>query len=403
MWPILLLALLAQAPDYLAEGLKALDAGKPDEAVESFTKAVAADPADYSAHFNLALAYSMGGKDAEAIPEYKKTLELRPGLYEAQLNLSISLLNTNDPAAAIPLLKAAGEQKPKEFRPVYYLGDALLATKQLEEAAAAYEKAVEMDAASAGAELGLGQSLARQGRRNEAEPHYRKAANLDRSYHTFLLELATLYEDHQELAQALSIYREFPDDPGAQERAGLMLLQTGQAAAAITTLEPVVAKSPTPANQIALAQAYVKEKQLAKAEPLVAKGVAAAPQDYDLRMFHGRILRDERRFPSASEEFSAATKLKPDAVEAWTELAGVLIMAEQPIDGLAALDRVHTLGAETSGHFYLRAITLDRLQQSKDALEAYNKFLATNQGANPDQEFMARQRIKALEKVLGKR
>jgi len=403
MWPILLLALLAQAPDYLAEGLKALDAGKPDEAVESFTKAVAADPADYSAHFNLALAYSMGGKDAEAIPEYKKTLELRPGLYEAQLNLSISLLNTNDPAAAIPLLKAAGEQKPKEFRPVYYLGDALLATKQLEEAAAAYEKAVEMDAASAGAELGLGQSLARQGRRNEAEPHYRKAANLDRSYHTFLLELATLYEDHQELAQALSIYREFPDDPGAQERAGLMLLQTGQAAAAITTLEPVVAKSPTPANQIALAQAYVKEKQLAKAEPLVAKGVAAAPQDYDLRMFHGRILRDERRFPSASEEFSAAAKLKPDAVEAWTELAGVLIMAEQPIDGLAALDRVHTLGAETSGHFYLRAITLDRLQQSKDALEAYNKFLATNQGANPDQEFMARQRIKALEKVLGKR
>ena len=43
-----------------------------------------------------------------------------------------------------------------------------------------------------------------------------------------------------------------------------------------------------------------------------------------------RILRDERRFPSAAEEFSAAAKIKPDAAEAWTELAGVLIMAEQP-------------------------------------------------------------------------
>ena len=183
----------------------------------------------------------------------------------------------------------------------------------------------------------------------------------------------------------------------------MMLLQTGQSATAITTLEPVVAKSPTPANQIALAQAYVKEKQLVKAEPLAAISVKAAPEDFDLRMFHGRILRDERRFPSAAEEFSAAAKIKPDAAEAWTELAGVLIMAEQPLDGLAALDKVHTLGAETAGHFYLRAITLDRLQRSKEALEAYTKFLAASQNVNPDQEFMARQRIKALDRESGKR
>jgi tetratricopeptide (TPR) repeat protein len=403
MWPILLLVLLAQAPDFLAEGLKALDSGNSGTAVESFTKAVAADPADYSAHFNLALAYSMGGKDAQAIPEYRKALELHPGLYEAQLNLSISLLNTNDPATAIPLLKEATMRKPKEFRPVYYLGDALLATNELAGAVAAYERATELDAASAGAELGLGQALARQGHRNEAEPHYRKAAKLESEYHTFLLELASLYEEHRELPQALDIYREFPDNPGAQERAGVLMLQTGQSAAAITTLEPVVAKSPTPANRAALAQAYVKEKQLAKAEPLAAQAVTAAPEDFDLRMFYGRILRDQRRFPSAAEQFSAAAKIKPDAAEAWTELAGVLIMAEQPVDGLAALDHVHTLGAETSGHFYLRAITLDRLQRPKDALEAYNQFLASSQNQNPDQEFMARQRVKALEKELGKR
>ena len=402
MWLILFVALLAQAPDYVAEGLKALDAGNPDAAVESFNKAIAADPADYSAHFNLALAYSISNKDAQAIPEYKKTLELHPGLYEAQLNLSMSLLNAHDPAAAIPFLKAAGEQRPKEFKPVYYLGTALLETKQFAEAVMAFEKAVEMDAASAAAELGLGQALAQQGHRNEAEPHYRKASNLEHAYHTYLLELATLFEEHGELPQALDIYREFPDDPGAQERAGVLLLHTGQSASAIATLEPIVAKSPTPANQIALAQAYVKEKQLAKAEPLTAKSVAAAPEDFELRMFYGRILRDERRFPSASEQFSAAAKIKPDSVEAWTELANVLIVGDQPLDGLAALDKVHALGAETAGHFYLRAITLDRLKQNKDALEAYNKFLAASQD-NPDQEFTARQRVKVLEKILGKR
>jgi tetratricopeptide (TPR) repeat protein len=403
MWPILLFAFLAQAPNYVSEGLKALDAGNSSAAVDAFSNAVAADPADYSAHFNLGLAYSLSNQDALAIREYKRTLELHPGLYEAQLNLSMSLLNTKNPAEAIPFLQAAVEQRSKEFKPVYYLASALLETKQLAEAAAEFEKAVEMDAASAGAELGLGQALAQQGHRNEAEPHYRKAANLDHTYHTYLLELATLYEEHGEAAQALDIYREFPDDPGAQERTGLLLLQTGQSAAAVSTLEPVVEKSPTPANQIALAQAYVKEKQLAKADPIAAKGVASAPEDFELRMFYGRILRDQRKFPSAVEQFTAAARIKPDAAQAWTELAGVLIMAERPVDGLAALDKVHALGAETSGHFYLRAITLDRLNQTKDALEAYNKFLAASQNVNPDQEFIARQRVKVLEKELGKR
>jgi len=402
MWLILFVALLAQAPDYVAEGLKALDAGNSDAAVESFRKAIAADPSDYSAHFNLALAYSISNQDALAIPEYKKALELRPGLYEAQINLSMSLLNAHDPTAAIPFLKAAAEQRPNEFKPVYYLGTALLETKQVGDAITAFEKAVEMDAASAGAELGLGQALAQQGHRNEAEPHYRKASNLEHSYHSFLLELATLYEQYGELPQALDIYREFPDDPGAQERAGVLLLRTGQSAAAIATLEPIVAKSPTPANQIELAQAYIKEKQPAKAEPLAAKGVAAAPEDFDLRMFYGRILRDQRKFPPAAEQFSAAGKIKPDSVEAWSELANVLIVGDQPVDGLAALDKVRALGAETAGHFYLRAITLDRLKQNKDALEAYNKFLAASQD-NPDQEFNARQRVKVLERILGKR
>ena len=79
MWLILFVALLAQAPDYLAEGLKALDAGNPDAAVESFTKAIAADPADYSAHFNLALAYSISNKDAQAIPSTKRLWNCIPG------------------------------------------------------------------------------------------------------------------------------------------------------------------------------------------------------------------------------------------------------------------------------------------------------------------------------------
>jgi tetratricopeptide (TPR) repeat protein len=403
MWSVLLIALLAQSSDFNAEGLKALDAGKNDAAVELFTKAISADPTDYSAHFNLALAYSLSSKDAAAIPEYKIVLELHPGVYEAELNLGLSLINTRDAVDAVPYLKQAVAQKPQEFRPNYYLAEALLGAQQFADAAAVFATALTLDPKSAPAELGAGQALAHQGSRKEAEPHYRKAATLDPSDHDFLLELASLYEDHRESQEAIALYREFPNNPAAQEHAGVLLLEVGQTADAISVLEKVVAKSPSPANRLALARAYVKNQQLTKAEPLAAQNASAAPTDYDLRMFYGTILRDQRKFPEAEREFSAASVAKPDSVDAWTELAGVLLLEEMLPQGLDALDHVRALGAETSGHLYLRAMTLDKLKKNKEAVEYYDKFLAADKNKNPDQEFHARQRIQILERDLGKR
>src|SRR5205085_11706475 len=86
------LLFLLQSPDFNEEGRKALEAQKYEEAAQDFTKAIAADAKDYTAHFHLALAQSMLKKDAEAIAEYKYVLELLPWLYEVQLNLVILIL-----------------------------------------------------------------------------------------------------------------------------------------------------------------------------------------------------------------------------------------------------------------------------------------------------------------------
>jgi tetratricopeptide (TPR) repeat protein len=84
-------------------------------------------------------------------------------------------------------------------------------------------------------------------------------------------------------------------------------------------------------------------------------------------------------------------------------LAGVLTLAEQYPQALAALDRVHALGQEIPGDYYLRAIIEDKLHQFKPALEAYRKFLASSDGKNPDEEFKARQRARIIETMLNKR
>lgn len=353
----------------MAAGMKALDEKDYPRAIEAFRQATAAEPDNYAAHFNLAFAYTMADRDAEAVPEYKRVLELHPGVYEAQLNL----------------------------------GNSLFRLKQFADADAAFRATLALKMDSAAAESGLGRSLAREQSFAEADTHYRKAAVLDPSYKDLLLELATLEEDAHHAPEAMAILREFPMNPVAQEHLGALLLASGKSADAIPPLEFAVAQSPTAANRLELAQAYSKEKQLAKAEPLAAAALSAAPEDNDLRMFYGRLLRDQRKFPEAAAQFQEAATRQPNLVEAWNELAGVLLVSEHYPEALAAFDHVRALGAETPANLFFRGLAYDHLNQAKQALDNYNGFLAQSKGAFPTQEFQARQRVLLLEKELGKR
>ena len=148
--------------------------------------------------------------------------------------------------------------------------------------------------------------------------------------------------------------------------------------------------------------AYIKNKEPEKALPLAEQILAADPNDFEVRMLHGRILRDQRKFPAAAQDFYRGTQMKPDSAEAWSEFAGVLVMAEDYPAALGALDRLAALHAEKQCHLYLRAIVLDRVRQLKPALESYQKFLAMSNGQSPDEEFKARQRVRILQREISK-
>ena len=403
MWPATLFVLFfAFQTNFYDSGIKALDDKRYADAVANFTKAIAADPKDYTAYFNLALAYSLQGNDADAVPQYKKTLELKPDLYQANLNLSISLLRLKRAAEAVPYLTSAVAEKPKEYRPNYYLGAALLGSGDFAKAQQAFVTATEIDPQSPDAELGLGHALEKQNRLADAAPHYQKAAELNPAFRRDLLELGSLYEAQNQPNEALAIYQQFPDDAGAQERLGALLIAANRPADAIPHLEIAVAKSPTPANQAALATAFVKSNQADKALPVVDQILAATPNDFDIRMLHGRIVRDQRKFPQAAQDFRTAIALKPDDPQAWSELAVSLVMAEDYPAALSALDKLAALHAEKPGHVYLRALILDKINDRKGALASYQRFLALSNGQSPDEEFKARQRAKLLERELRK-
>ena len=403
MWAFAAVLFFLQAPDYIAEGLQALDAAKYSQAAELFGKAVAADPNDYAAHFHLALSYTMLKRDADGIAEYKKALELKPGLYEAELNLGILLIRDKEPVDAAQCLQQAVDRKPKEFRPRLYWAQALLDSGDAAKAEEQYRAALDLNAKSAAAELGLAHAQARQDRLPDAAPHFRAAAQLDPTYRDNLLELAELYQKNHQNAEAIAIYQEFPENAAAQERVGQLLLENKRSAEAIAPLEAAMRKDPTPANRLALATAYLFEKQFAKALPLLDQSVAAEPANYSLHMMYGRGLRDSKKYDPAAQQFFQATKLKPDSREAWNELAGMLYLMEKFPESLAALDHAHQLGDDTPANYYFHAITYDKLRALKPALDNYREFLARSNGQFPDEEWKARQRAKLLDRELSKR
>ncbi len=400
MWVCAAAFLMLQGTDYSAEGMKAMEERRFEAAAEDFAKAVASDPKDYYAHFNLAQAYGLLHRNTEGIAEYRKVLELKPGLYEAELNAGILLMRESEPAEALPLLAKAAEQKPEEFLPRYSLAAAQYQTGALADAEASYRRALEIDPKSAASESGLAHALARQGKLDDAAPHFQNAARLDPQYRKGLLELAGLYEQRQQTAEAAAIYRQFPENAAIQEHLGRMMLDTKQYADALPRLEAAYANERTQANRVPLAAAYVFTGQLDKALALLPAAVGAEPANYDLRMMYARALRDRKQFAAAAVQFEQAAQLKPEDPRAWTETGDMLYMIEAYPQALAAFDRARQLGENTPGVWFFRAIILDKLRQLKPALEAYRQFLSMSQGKLPDQEFQARQRARILEREL---
>src|SRR5262249_1724077 len=149
-------------------------------------------------------------------------------------------------------------------------------------------------------QLGMARVLAREGKIVEAAPYFRQAAELDSEYRDALLELAGLYEKHGRTAEAIEVYNQFPENPAAQERVGTLLIASKQDAQAIPRLEGAYGKSPSSANRVALAQAYVFDNQSTKALPLLDKAVAEEPGNFDLRLMYAHALRDAKQYPGAA-------------------------------------------------------------------------------------------------------
>ena len=76
-----------ETPDMvLDKGTEHLLAGRTDEAIAEYDRAIEMRPAFASAYYNRGLAYSYKGDTTLALKDYTKAIDLEPGMYQAFYN-----------------------------------------------------------------------------------------------------------------------------------------------------------------------------------------------------------------------------------------------------------------------------------------------------------------------------
>ena len=394
--------------DLLDEAQKDIDANNFEAAIAPLQKFIAEKPDLAFAHFQLGYAYTALKRGDEARAEYERAIALDAKMPEAYLNLGILLLDKQEYAAAVAPLSKAVELLPAQSRPRSLLAIAQDRSGDKEGAGRSFESVLHLDPNDFAANQYLGDLDLRSGKPGEAERRFRHALEIRPDTREALQGLAQSLET-QNKPEAADAYRKYltvvPDDIGARARLIHLLVAAQKYDAALAELDRAGAGKPPSLDSLRMrADIQIAQNKLSDAVATLQQAITLAPRDAQLTGGLGRIYLQKRDFPAAERELKTALQLDPNNLVYMKDLSSTYYLAGNCPATLATLDVVAKSEPPGSGAWFIRALCYDKLHQFKPALEAYDNFLALEQGRTSDQVWQAQQRSKVLKHMLeGKR
>jgi tetratricopeptide (TPR) repeat protein len=367
--------------------------------------AVAKDPKNYLAWFDLGLVLNQTRRRPEAIEAYRKSVAINPEVFESTMNLGM-LLAASGSAEAETFLRAATQLKPAEkpeqgwARAWGVLGD-VLKEKDPAEALHAYAAAAKFDPKDPRPHLAAGAVLERQGNLPAAAAEFQKALELDLNSSEALDGLAGVYTREKQWAEAESALRRLlklePANVAAQVHLGRVLLAQGRKQESAAQLEAAAQNSTDPAAERELAAFYLETQQYEPAAAHYRRLLARDPKNAGLHHALGLVLTGQRKFAEAEAELAAAVVADPNLKQAYFDLAFAAQRNKDYATAIRALDMRARFYPENPGTYFLRATAYDSLRDYKQAAQNYHEFLRVANGQYPDEEWKARHRLKAIE------
>lgn len=369
-------------------------------------KAVADDPANYEAWFDLGFVENGLGKLDESIAAYRKSVAAKPDVFESNLNLGLQLAKSGKPGAE-EFLRAATQLKPTshfdEGRARAWLSLAhVLETAKPDDALAAYQHAAELQPKDPEAYLAMGLLLEKQEKFSDAEQEYKQALTLDPASADALTGLANIYMRGRRFPEAEAELRKLvaanTNDVTARIQLGRVLAAQGKNGEAIAELQAATKLDPQNVSlQRDLADLYLLAKKYDLAEAAYRSLLTVDLNDAGVHENLGKALLEQKKFVDAQKEFLAAVKLKPDMAVAYGDLAFAASENKNYPLAIQALDARAKIVPDEPITYFLRASAYDHLKDLKRASANYHLFLNVANGKYPEQEWQAKHRLIAIE------
>jgi len=370
-------------------------------------KAVAAEPTDYRAWFDLGYVYNATDRLTEAIEAYRKSVAAKQDVFESNLNLGMLLARQGENVEAARYLKAATQLKPAT-RPDEGMARAWQLLGRVEEsvdpqqALAAYAEAAKLNPKNAEPHLAAAALLEKQGHPDAAAREFQTASDLDPKSEQAISGLANVYINQGKYPEAEAALRKLleadPQNSDARVQLGRVLAEEGKNDEAAQQLQKgLEGNSSDPRAALELGTLYVKADKYTEAEHQLRLAVQNMPKDAEAHYALGSLLMHVRKYPESQQELLVAVQLKPDLADAYGNLAVVAAENKNYPLTLKALDYRARFLPEGPATYFLRATTLDNLKAVPQAVEYYQRFLAADAGKLPDQEWQARHRLIALD------
>ncbi|MDT5157188.1 MAG: hypothetical protein QOH51_1545 [Acidobacteriota bacterium] len=161
-----------------SSGVEAFDAGRYDEALDDFLRAVASNPEDPEAAFDAGATYEKLGRALEASAAYALALDLRPSYARARTRLCATLVTTEQYREAIDACHHAVGLSSIDPDLYYQYGRAFSGAGLDDQAAEAYKSAIRLRPDDAEYHLALGLAYRRLGEYREALDSLERAVRL---------------------------------------------------------------------------------------------------------------------------------------------------------------------------------------------------------------------------------
>ncbi|MBI4263190.1 MAG: tetratricopeptide repeat protein [Acidobacteria bacterium] len=200
------------ATSYEIDGVRALDAGRWNDAAAHFRKGIAIAPATPSLRLNLGTALALAGDERAALEQFDEAIRLSPGYARAHYTSGILLESIGRDQEALDRFAAAVRFDSTLLAARLGLADALRRTGRLDASLAHYQEIVRIDPAASQARFGHAMALVRLGRYQEAR--------------AVLVEAMTAHPDQPGFAHAFArLLASAPDERVRDGRRALALVQ----------------------------------------------------------------------------------------------------------------------------------------------------------------------------------